>query len=86
MSDSGSGLELSTATYRVWDEYGVVQPSGPVAVSAAGAYTIQLSLIASRNSTDGTGRQYSVTLTIKDKAGNLGSCLAAIDVPHDKGN
>jgi len=86
MTDTGSGLELSTARYSVHDEYNEVQPSGTIGVSAGGAYSINMSLIAARDGNDKDGRQYSVSVTIKDKAGNVGSCLAHIDVPHDKGH
>lgn len=84
ISDSGSGLDFGTAIYRVTDEYKQVQPSGSIAVNANGTYSIHLSLIAARNGNDTDGRQYSVSVAIKDKAGNLGSCVAPVDVPHDK--
>ena len=85
MSDAGSGLNPGTAHYSVWDEYGQVQPNGDVTVNANGTYSVGLSLISARNGNDSDGRQYAVSIAVKDKDGNLGSCVASVQVPHDKG-
>jgi hypothetical protein len=84
MSDPGSGLNVSTAHYSVWDEYGQVQTNGPLNVSADGSYSVGLSLISSRNGNDSDGRQYTVSITVKDTSGNRGSCVASVQVPHNK--
>jgi len=86
MSDAGSGLNLSTAHYSLWDEYGQVQGSGMVNVNANGNYAVGLSLIAARNGNDSDGRQYTVSISVKDADNNLGSCVAPIQVPHDRGH
>jgi len=86
MPDAGSGLNPSTAHYSLWDEYGEVQVNGPVTLDANGNYSVGLSLIAARNGNDSDGRQYAVSISIKDVANNLGSCVAPVQVPHDKGH
>jgi hypothetical protein len=68
----GSGVNASTATYAVTDEYGSVQPSGPVTVAADGSYTFTIKLQASRHGNDRDGRQYSITVSAQDNAGNMG--------------
>jgi uncharacterized repeat protein (TIGR03803 family) len=84
--DNGSGVNASTATFSVADEYGQVQPSGSVAVGSGGAYSFSISLQASRNGNDLDGRQYTVTVSAKDNAGNLGSASTMVTVPHDQGH
>jgi hypothetical protein len=86
MTDAGSGVNLSTGQYRVSDEYLEVQPSGTVTVNANGSYAVTLSLTSARNGNDTDGRQYSVSITAKDNAGNLGSCAFTVKVPHDQGH
>jgi PQQ-like domain len=86
MSDAGSGLNRSTARYSVWDEYGQVQPGGGVTVDANGNYSVSVPLIAARNGNDTDGRTYSVSLSVKDNAGNVGSCPVTVKVPHDQGH
>lgn len=86
MSDADSGLDLGTAAYRVDDEYKEVKANAAITVGAGGAYSIKVSLIAARNGNDSDGRQYSVSIMVKDKAGNLGTCVAPVDVPHDNGH
>ena len=71
ITDTGSGVDASSATFEVKDEYGLVQPSGPVDVHADGSYRVQVLLPASREGSDSDGRTFSVTVSAKDKAGNL---------------
>ena len=51
---------VSTATFRVVDEYGTVQPSGSIKLNADGTYTFTVLLQASRLGTDLDGRQYTI--------------------------
>jgi len=81
----GSGVDPSSATFQVTDEYGLVQPSGSIAVND-GSYRVQVSLTASREGSDRDGRTYSITVSAKDKAGNLGSGKTEVHVPHDRGH
>jgi len=86
MMDDLSGIDPTTAAFSVLDEYGSVQPSGPVSVGTDGSYSFTTSLEASREGTDKDGRQYTVTVSADDLAGNLGSGTFIVIVPHDQGH
>lgn len=86
ITDSGSGVDPTTATFSVADEYGSVQPSGPVSLGSDGSYAFMISLQASRHGGDTDGRQYTITVRAKDLAGNLGSASTTVTVPHDQGH
>ena len=83
ITDSGSGLNVSSARYAVSDEYGLVQPSGPITV-ANGRYSVNVPLVASRHGQDQNGRTYTIVVRATDKTGNEGSATAIVTVPHDK--
>jgi hypothetical protein len=84
--DTGSGVDPDTAAYAVKDEYGSVQPSGPVTIGSDGSsYTFTIQLQASRNGNDKDGRQYIITVSAHDHAGNEGVGTASVIVPHDQG-
>ena len=85
ITDTGSGVVASSATFEVKDEYGLVQPSGSIEVNADGSYRVQVLLTASRDGSDSDGRTFSVTVSAKDTAGNLGLGDAVVRVPHDRG-
>jgi hypothetical protein len=78
-------VNANTATYVVTDEYGQVQPKGSVALRADGSYAFTIQLQASRNGNDTDGRQYIITVSAQDKAGNKGSAAIGVTVPHDLG-
>jgi hypothetical protein len=80
---AGSGV--STATYAVTDEYERVQPKGSVFLKSDGSYAFTIQLQASRNGNDKDGRQYIITISAQDKAGNTGSAATGVIVPHDQG-
>jgi len=84
ITDTGSGVDPSSATFHVKDEYGIVHPSGPVEVNDDGSYRVQVLLASSRHGSDLDGRTYTVTVNATDKAGNLGSAETIIRVPHDR--
>ena len=63
-----------------------VQPSGPVSLGSGGSYSFTVSLQASRNGNDKDGRHYTITVSAKDLAGNLGSAATIVTVPHDQGH
>jgi len=70
----------------VTDEYGSVQPSGPVTVEADGSYAFTIHLQASRHGNDKNGRQYIITVSAHDNAGNEGVETTSVIVPHDQGH
>jgi glycosidase len=86
ITDSRSGVDASTAAFKVTDEYGQIQPSGSVRLGAGGSYSFTVSLQASRLDSDKNGRQYTVTVSADDFAGNLGSASTIVTVPHDQGH
>jgi hypothetical protein len=83
MKDTGSGMNESTATYTVTDEYGRVQPSGHIHLSSNGIYAFIIQLQASRNAGDRNGRQYTITVSAQDKAGNKGSASSRVTLPYN---
>jgi hypothetical protein len=86
MTDDLSGVNRATAQFSVQDEYGVIQPSGPVPVDANGGYSFTIALQAQRNGADLDGRHYEITLTVQDNAGNVGRTAVTVVVPHDLGH
>jgi glycosidase len=86
ITDGLSGVDPSTAAFNVVDEYGQIQPSGPVSLGSGGSYSFTISLQASRNGNDKDGRHYTITVSAKDLAGNVGSAATIVTVPHDQGH
>ena len=82
ITDAGSGVDPRTATYAVTDAYGSVQPSGPITFGANGSYVFTISLRASRNGNNKDGRQYLITVSVQDNAGNTGAAATGVTVPH----
>jgi hypothetical protein len=85
ITDARSGVDVSTAAYAVIDEYRQVQPMGSVTLRSDGRYSFTIQLQASRNGNDQNGRQYTITVSAHDRAGNTGSAATAVIVPHDQG-
>lgn len=83
---TGNGCAVTDAAYIVKDEYGEVQPSGPVTLGAGGAYSFIVWLRAARLGTDQDGRLYTVTVSASNNAGKTGSQAALVIVPHDQGH
>jgi glycosidase len=84
ITDTLSGVDPSTAAFSVVDEYGLVQPSGPVTLGTGGSYSFTVSLQASRLNSDKDGRQYTIKVSAKDLAGNAGSATTIVTVLHDQ--
>jgi uncharacterized membrane protein len=86
ITDTGSGVNASSAAYAVKDEYGKVQPKGRIALGPRGNYTFSVLLQASRLGADLDGRRYTIFVRAKDNAGNGGSKASVVTVPHDQGH
>jgi hypothetical protein len=84
ITDMGSGLDLSSASYAILDEYGQVQPQGPIAVQTSGSYEFTVLLEAQRNGNDKDGRHYTISIRASDTAGNTGLTESVVTVPHDR--
>ena len=78
-------MNVNTAAYAVTDEYGRVQPPGSITLGSSGSYSFTIQLQASRNDDDTDGRQYIITVSAQDNAGNTGSAATGMTVPHDQG-
>jgi hypothetical protein len=86
IKDTEAGVNTSTAAYAVTDEYGLIQPSGHfIILDASGRYSFTIQLQASRNGNDKDGRQYIITVSAKDTAGNTGSAATGVTVPQNQG-
>jgi hypothetical protein len=86
ITDNLSGVNPSTAAFAVVDEYGSVHPSGTVTLGPGGSYSFTVSLQASRNGNDRDGRQYMISVSAEDFAGNRGSAATTVSVPHAPGH
>jgi hypothetical protein len=84
ITDAESGVNAGTAAYVVTDEYGLIQPNGPIHVEMDGSYTFTIQLPASRNSNDRDGRQYTIIVSAQDHEDNQGSNFTIVTVPHDQ--
>ena len=82
--DTDSGVNASTATYEVKDEYGQIQPTGTISLGPGGTYSFIVLLRASRRGSDLNGRHYRITVRGKDNAGNATSKSVTVTVPHSK--
>jgi hypothetical protein len=85
ITDAGSGVNANSAAYSVKDEYDEVQSSGAIMLGPSGNYSMSILLQASRLGTDTDGRRYTVTVRASDHAGNSGSKMTVVNVPHDQG-
>jgi hypothetical protein len=86
ITDAGSGVNARTAAYAVKDEYGKVQPKGTITLDPGGNYSFNILLRASRLGADRDGRRYTITIVASDNAGNDGSKMGMVIVPHDRGH
>jgi hypothetical protein len=84
MTDVDTGIDTVTAAFIVTDEYGRIQPAGAITLGANGDYSFTLQLEAQRNEDDKNGRRYTVQVSARDRAGNLGFAEVVVTVPHDR--
>jgi alpha-tubulin suppressor-like RCC1 family protein len=84
MTDVDTALDALTAVFIVTDEYGAVQPSGAVLLDRNGNYSFTLQLEAWRNEEDKDGRRYTVSVSARDRVGNLGNSQIVVIAPHDQ--
>jgi hypothetical protein len=70
IKDSLSGVDPTTTKFSVYDEYGRVQPTGPVTVAADSSYLFTVALRTFVRAKDTDGRQYTVRVSAADNAGN----------------
>jgi len=70
IADNLSGVDPATATFAVHDEYGRVQPTGPITIAADGSYSFAIILRTFVRATDTDGRLYTIRVSAGDQAGN----------------
>ncbi len=75
---------LASASFKVVDEYGKIQPSGPITVGTDGSYSFVVSLEAYRNGNDADGRFYTITVTAVDRFNRSATATAVVAVPHNQ--
>jgi Big-like domain-containing protein len=80
ITDANSGV--ASARYDVTDEYGTVQPTGPVKLDANGAYILYIPLVATVLPTDLDGRTYTIVIRAWDNAGNVSTATVVVVAPH----
>jgi len=87
ITDAGSGVDPAGARYEVIDEDGQVQADGAIKVKRDGAYSLKVPLVEKkkkkgpRKIEDGI---YTIVVSAKDLAGNVGTARAAVKVSDDK--
>jgi probable HAF family extracellular repeat protein len=82
ITDGTDGSGVQASTYQVMDEYAQIQPSGNVPL-VNGVYSFTVTLQASRRGNDQDGRHYTIAVSARDNAGNLGCALATVTVPRN---
>ncbi len=85
--DTGTGIE--EVSFRVVDEYGLVQPVvAPVTGGrlARVDFSTVIPLEASRAGKDKNGRTYTIEVTVSDAACNVTTASVTVTVAHDQGH
>jgi hypothetical protein len=85
MTDAGSGVDSTNATYAVTDEYRLIQPNGKVTLGQNGKFSLTIKLEARRLGTDKDGREYQIRLNARDRVGHSSYITLPVTVPHDQG-
>jgi len=83
VTDALAGVDPTTVTFTVTDEYGQVQPAGAVSLGADGQFSFVILLEASRLGADHDGRRYVIAVSAADAVGHGGSASIVVVVPHD---
>ena len=86
MTDDTSGVGPSSPAYVVTDEDGRVLRRGAIALGTQGSYSLKVSLLPERNRTDDHDRDLKVVVTGNDRAGNVGTCSAAVSRRNTRGS
>jgi hypothetical protein len=84
--DTSASCAPKTVAYTVRDEYGKIQPRGPLTLGPNGAYSFTVLLQASRFGADIDGRLYTITVSASNSAHKRGSQSGTVIVPHDHGH
>jgi len=85
--DAGTGID--SVSFRVLDEYGLVQPEvAPIAGGglARVGFSQAIPLEAARAGKDKNGRTYTLEVTVTDRACQARTAAVTVVVPHDQGH
>jgi hypothetical protein len=85
--DTGTGIDA--VSFRVLDEYGLVQPD-VASIAGDGLARVEFSqaipLEAAREAKDKNGRTYTLEVTVTDRACQTRTATVTVVVPHDQGH
>jgi uncharacterized lipoprotein YddW (UPF0748 family) len=87
VEDTGTGIDA--VSFRVRDEYGLVQPEvAPIAGEGLARvdFSQAIPLEASRAGKDKNGRTYTLEVTVTDRACHARTATVTVVVPHDQGH
>jgi VCBS repeat-containing protein len=84
ITDSASGVDLTSGSYTTTDSYGLLEPSGTFTINANGTYSFTIQIDSTRAKKDPAGRTYVVTVQASDVAGRTTGNSASILVPLRK--
>jgi hypothetical protein len=84
VSDTGTGIDSNSVSFNVQDEYGEVEPAGQLILNPDGTFSFTVTLIVRRLGRDKNGREYTVTVLVRDLQDAVGGAAAIVTVPHDR--
>jgi uncharacterized protein YjiK len=84
ITNASSAIDPGTAAFRVVDQYGQLEPAGPITLGSGGSFSFKVPLEARRRGQDLDGRRYEVIVSVRDRAGQTVSQSAVVTVPHDR--
>jgi hypothetical protein len=84
VTDAGVGVDPASVTFTVLDEYGIAQPTGPIAIDTTGHYSVRIPLTAFRRGDDSDGRRYTIVVHARDLEGNAATASTLVVVSHDR--
>jgi len=79
----GSGVDPNSVRYAVTDDDGKVETTGAIPIQSDGTYGFVILLQASRPGGNAEEREYTITVTSRDRAGNTGSASTSVTAPRD---
>ena len=74
-----SGVNLTSGTFAVTDEYGQVEPQGTFSIRQDGRYSFVVWL-ETRRADDRDGRQFLITVTAEDEDGHVGIASTTVTI------
>jgi hypothetical protein len=82
ITDALSGVDGTTATFSVDDEYDLVEPSGAMTLNPDNTFSFVVRLSPTRKAKDTDGRVYSIKIQCSDKLGFVGTKTIQVIAPQ----